>query len=254
MTSPDHFTPDDARTLDTVTQLQYVDQAGEAAGGVEDLQALLAQVRATMIDNFLGGFEDIPEVIGEFLEELADAILGLGGDGLYGAIGSHISGKASASDLATLQDRTQALEGVIGYAHGYCNAGISLAIGPIKYGVDAQVGPIAGVVLTNGAFYLGSKGLWVADARVTFDPAGFGVGEDTEVRVRVFDPGGTIYFEATNVNHGNQRQTLTLHVPFTVPTSGYRVELWVAAAVARNVQNGSFFNGISVEKRSTETS
>ena len=212
------------------TALQWVED------GIETLERITQQI----IDIFLGL---VVTPINEALQDLKD---------WFTDLVAFRSG--TSADLADLQSKTQALEGVIGYAHGYCDAGISVAIGAIKYGVDNQVGPIEGAVLTNGAYYLGSKGLWVADARVTFDPAGFGVGEDTEVLIRVFDPSGNPHFIATNVNHGAQRQTLTLHVPFTVPSAGYRVELWVAAAIARNVQTGSKFNGLSVEKRSTETS
>lgn len=217
------------------------------------------------IDSIMGALVDVPMNI---LQQVLDQILAIfGGDTVdpindavqgvkdfFDNLGVDLAAKATQDDLAALQDRTQDLEGIIGYGHGYCNAGISLAIGAIKYGVDVQVGPAEGVTLTDGAWVLGSKGLWVADARVTFDPAGELVGEDTEVKIRVYNPSGGLHFEATNVNRGAQRQTLTLHVPFTVPTSGYKVELWVAAAAFRNVGTGSYFNGLSVEKRSTETS
>lgn len=73
------------------------------------------------------------------------------------------------TELAGLQDRTQELEGVIGYAHAYANGGISLALGSVKYPMSNPIGRVVGATMTNGSFILGSKGLWVADGQATFD-------------------------------------------------------------------------------------
>ncbi len=55
------------------------------------------------------------------------------------------------AELAGLQDRTQKLEGVIGYAHAYASGGISLSLGSVKYSMSNQIGPVVGATMTNGS-------------------------------------------------------------------------------------------------------
>lgn len=160
---------------------------------------------------------------------------------------------AQQVELAGLQSRTQKLEGVIGYAHAYANGGMSLSLGSVKYPMSNQIGPVVGVTMTNGSFFLGSRGLWVADAQAAFDSYGVGV-KKISITAKVFSPGGSIHFQRTSVTTTGEEDTHAVHMPFTIPSAGYYVELWVNAAIGRGVYGGSEWNGLSVNKISTETS
>ncbi|MDI9900527.1 hypothetical protein QM716_11755 [Rhodococcus sp. IEGM 1409] len=155
------------------------------------------------------------------------------------------------SELAGLQSRTQKLEGVIGYAHAYANGGISLSLGSVKYPMSNQIGPVVGTTMTNGAFILGSKGLWVADGQATFDFLNAGV-KKISMTLKVYAPNGSEHFKRTSIFDTGEQNTRSVHMPFTVPSAGYYVELWVNAAFGRGVFGGSEWNGLSVNKISTE--
>lgn len=157
------------------------------------------------------------------------------------------------TELAGLQDRTQELEGVIGYAHAYANGGISLALGSVKYPMSNPIGRVVGATMTNGSFILGSKGLWVADGQATFDFLNIGV-KKISLTLKVYAPNGSEHFKRTSVFDTGEQNTQAVHMPFTVPSAGYYVELWVNAAIGRGVFGGSEWNGLSVSKISTETS
>ncbi|WNY15160.1 hypothetical protein SEA_MACGULLY_56 [Rhodococcus phage MacGully] len=158
-------------------------------------------------------------------------------------------------ELAGLQSTTQKLEGIIGYAHGYANGGWSSDIGLAKRNaVDGIIGPTLGVTRQTGSYYLSSKGLWVADARINIDQAGIGVAGTTELQVRVYAPNGALHAVATSLENTDRRHCHVIHLPFTVPTAGYYVEMWTDVPGLRNAWGGSHFNGFSVEKRSMETS
>ena len=158
-------------------------------------------------------------------------------------------------ELAGLQDRTQKLEGVIGYAHAYASGGISMSLGSVKYSMSNQIGPVVGATMTNGPFILGSKGLWVADAHMSFDyyTIPFGVTK-ISLSIRVYAPNGSLHAIRTARDDTDQDGTLAVHEPFTIPSAGYYAEMWINAAIGRGVFGGSEWNGLSIEKRSTETS
>ncbi|MDV6275317.1 hypothetical protein R3Q06_17615 [Rhodococcus erythropolis] len=155
------------------------------------------------------------------------------------------------TELAGLQSRTQKLEGVIGYAHAYANGGTSLSLGSVKYPMSNQIGPVVGATMTNGSFILGSKGLWVADGQATFDFLNIGV-KKISLTLKVYAPNGSEHFKRTSIFDTGEQNTRAVHMPFTVPSAGYYVELWVNAAIGRGVFGGSEWNGLSVSKISTE--
>ena len=157
------------------------------------------------------------------------------------------------TELATLQSKTQKLEGVIGYANAYANGGFSLSLGSVKYSMSNQIGPIVGATMTNGAFVLGSKGLWAADGQATFNEYLIGA-KEISLTLKVYAPDGSPHYKKSAIFDTSEHFTHSLHMPFTVPSAGYYVELWVNAAIGRGVIGGSEWNGLSVNKVSTETS
>ena len=191
---------------------------------------------------------------GGIVDRIVDSIA----DALTGGAASTLAGLTSFfntkhAELAELQSKTQALEGVIGYAHAYVDGSISTTAGDKKLAMTNQIGPKTGVTITSGSFYLGSKGLWVADAHCTFDFLNVGVTALT-LAIRVYTPGGSLYAQRWAVLDSNDETTLAVHMPFTVPASGYYVEMWCNAALGRGIFGGSANNGLSVNKVSTETS
>jgi hypothetical protein len=156
-------------------------------------------------------------------------------------------------ELGDLQSRTQYLEGVIGFAHSYATNDLSLTIGETKRPMTNQIGPAVGVQFTGGGFTLQSRGLWVADAHQTFDTYLIGA-KDIWLGVRVFAPDGSLYAQRYSHSTEDAPSTLNVHLPFTTPAAGYRVEMWVHAAIGRGVWGGSANAGMSVFKESSETS
>ena len=92
----------------------------------------------------------------------------------------------------------------------------------------------------------------MADAHCTFSFINVGIAL-IELETRVFAPDGSLHFIRTASADISQRLTLAVHTPFVVPSSGYRLEMHLNAAVGRGVEGGSRWNGLSVEKKSSET-
>ncbi|PTR42019.1 hypothetical protein C8K38_111188 [Rhodococcus sp. OK611] len=192
--------------------------------------------------------------IAAFVGNITNALLGIfNPTGHFAGIGQWA--QAKQADIATLQDKTQKLEGVVGYCHTYSSGGSSNAIaGDIRIPIDNQIGPIVGATIANGAIYLASKGLWVADLQLTAE--GYTALGSTyiNIQIRVYAPNGTLHAHRIAEADTSSRESLVVHVPFTIPSAGYYAELWCNAAFGRGSRGGSVWNGMSVEKRSSETS
>ena len=206
--------------------------------GASDTQNIANQLGA-----FFGSLDGVVAVIQGIVSGIQSAV-----SALFGRVDTH------DTELAGLQSDTQELLGVIGYGHAYSTSSWSLSLGSVKYGMTHTIGkPDIGVGWTGGSVYLGSKGLWEADAQVTLD--GYLVGADeVELGIKVFAPDGSLYAQRYSRFHTEKVITLAVHMPFTVPSAGYYVELWVNAAFGRGVFGGSAWNGLSVNKISMETS
>lgn len=160
----------------------------------------------------------------------------------------------TAQDLANLQDRSQKLEGVIGYAHSYSSGGLHTGNQDLFIPCDQPVGPSVGVTVANNRFTLNSRGLWEANGQVGFE-AGGGLVQNNYVnaQIRVYAPDGTLFAQRISESVEESEHTRSVSLPFVVPTSGYRVELWCWVGLIRGIKGGSVFNGLSVNKISTET-
>ena len=156
-------------------------------------------------------------------------------------------------DLGNLQSRTQVLEGVIGYCHTWCSGGVSLAAGDRFIPMDNRIGPLVGTAHAYDRIYLGTKGLWVADAHLTFDFLNIGV-TYINLQLVVKNASGTVWFNRFAEADTDKRQTLSVHMAFTVPGTGYYLEVIANAGSGRGIKGGSQWNGLSVNKMSTETS
>lgn len=221
---------------------KVADKMKDPAGGI------LGQV-FTRILNVLSGFLNLDDL----LVSIANAITGgiVGGSGPLFDIFNF--GQTTRSDLGDLQDQTQKLQDVIGYSHSYSGGGISFQFsGDIKLGMTNQIGPHVGTTFTNGGVVLLSKGLWVADLALTMDYLSIGF-VYTNAQIRVYKPNGTLHAQRIAEADSGEKESHSVHLPFVVDSAGYYVEVWCNAAVGRGVRGGSIWNGLSVEKRSTET-
>ena len=251
MTAPGASPPEESFVIGSGFGQDITEESANAM-----IRADTDQLFTDAVDNFrdgiLGGFADIPEVLGR----IRDAVKGISAptSGPLKDIMDAITGKAEQADLAALQSRTQSLEGVVGYAHAYCTGGFSMTTGAMAVPMTVQIGPSTGATVSGlGSIFLNSKGLWVADAQITVDYLNIGV-VYTNMEIRVYAPNGTLYAQRYAEADSGEKETLSVHMPFTVPTSGYYVQVWANAALGRGIKGGSVWNGLSVDKRSTETS
>lgn len=212
---------------------------GLPSSGASDTQNIANQLGA-----FFSGLDGVVAVVQGIVSGLQTAI-----NTIFGRVNGH------DTELAGLQSTTQDLLGVIGYGNAYSTSSFSLSLGSVKYGMTNTIGkPDIGVVWTAGSVYLGSKGLWEADGRVTLGTYAPPIGRDISLTLKVFAPDGSPYYETAAVYSTGEEFTHSLHMPFTVPSAGYYVEMWVNAAIGRGIYGGSKWNGLSVNKISMETS
>lgn len=161
---------------------------------------------------------------------------------------------AQQADLASLQSRTQVLEGVIGYAHSYCTGGSPVGNADTFIPLNIPVGPTVGVTRTGNRFVLGSRGLWVAQAQIGYDSISSILNTYINVQIRVYTPAATLFAHGIAETVTETQHTCTVQMPFVVPAAGYYAELWGFMGLTRGVKGGSSWTRMSVQKVSSETS
>lgn len=158
------------------------------------------------------------------------------------------------TELAGLQSKTQKLEGVIGYGHSYSEGLTSWSVFTLfKVPMDRQVGPIEGVAVQNGSLRLDTKGLWRASAQVQWSAWNIPYAGELQLEIRVYTPDWGLHSRKNVTFDGVEPMTLITDLAFTVPESGYFVELWTKGALGRTLLSGSATNHLYVSKVSTET-
>lgn len=165
------------------------------------------------------------------------------------------------SSIGDLQDKTQKLEGVIGYGCRYMSSSPGVNTSPAVMPFDTQVGPAVGVTLQSGGRYrLDSKGLWRFEAQTYFATAPLAPPRcfmDIVIRT----PGGAEFARLKAMGSTDQGLTITNVMPVAIPTAGYTVEVqaWTSGLPLFNSSWRSISGGLgntrfSVFKISTETS
>lgn len=164
-----------------------------------------------------------------------------------------------AESIKDLQDKTQALEGVIGYHATYMPEGSgTYPVWSWKWlGFTATVGPNVGTsVSPDGGITLLSKGLWRADVQVYFSWEML-LGQ-VEVEIVVFDEYGAVYGKRSykvNTSTGlGSYYTAVTNYTFVVPRSGFRVRVQARTdGLAREILTGLQYTSFTVNKWSDET-
>ncbi|OZF28710.1 hypothetical protein [Rhodococcus sp. 14-2483-1-2] len=160
----------------------------------------------------------------------------------------------TAADLANLQGRTQRLEGVVGYAYSYLSGGLHTGNQDLFIPCDRPVGPSVGVTVADNRFTMNSRGLWVANDQLGFEPGGGLVQNNyVNVQIRIYAPDGSLFAHRISESTECSAHTRTVQMPFVVTSAGYRCEMWGWVGLIRGIKGGSGWTGLSLRRISTET-
>ena len=257
MTSPDGGIPDGQYTFPVNTGETYADGAAWYADQTEE----------DWREKINGGFEQSFNPIGTWATGLLNAIMGVftGASTILQGI-SYVLGLrwAQADDTASavvdLQDKTQKLEGVIGYACRYMSSSPGVTTSAQTMPFDTQVGPIVGVTpQSGGRFRLDSKGLWRMEAQVRFWGAVLAPPR-CYMDIVIRTPAGAEFTRLKAMASSDDEITVTNVMPVVIPAAGYTAEVqaWTSslplAGNWRGIGGGFSTTRFSTFKISSETS
>lgn len=238
-----------------------LDSAGQLADGIT-LNPLRLLAQALGADS--GG--GIAGVLSAIANGLLGAITGtFEGGGILGTISDLLNIQwfrvnEHESSLADLQDKTQALEGVIGHASFWMPTSPGTTTSITRMPFTARSGPIVGIEpLGDGRLRLLSRGSWDINAQVEFW-GGLLMPPGTYMRILVRDPAGEPFFLRDAKASTSDNVTLTNVANVVVPTSGYTVEVeaWTDSipigGTTRGIRGGFNTTGLYIRKVSSETS
>ena len=245
---PSQTTPPDAAT---VSSLQSTTEESAKAAMRAPIESSWGSARGNFVGNILAG-------IGQALTG------GLGG--IFQPISDGM--KPIRDAQLDLQNRTDLLEGVQGYAHAYMtknvNAQWSFGNNWRTMPFDGQVGPSVGAtVRSDGRVEMGSEGLWLIYAKTHGRSTGFTGGGGVTMRVNVYRPDGSAYSSAyvrgTSLvdagaivsTYGNVSLVAVVPVVIDEPGCYVRVDTWTAAW--RWWDGGTQLSSLSVVKQSSNT-
>ena len=245
---PSQTTPPDAAT---VSSLQSTTEESAKAAMRAPIESSWGSARGNFVGNILAG-------IGQALTG------GLGG--IFQPISDGM--KPIRDAQLDLQNRTDLLEGVQGYAHAYMtknvNAQWNLGNNWRTMPFDGQVGPAVGATVRgDGRISMDSVGLWLIYAKTHGRATGFTGGGGVTMRVNVYRPDGSAYSSAyvrgtslvdagaITSTYGNISLVGVVPVVIDEPGCYVRVDTWTAAW--RWWDGGTQLSSLSVVKQSSNT-
>jgi hypothetical protein len=162
--------------------------------------------------------------------------------------------------IVDLQDKTQLLEGVIGYGCRYMSSGPGVTTSAETMNFDTQIGPAVGVTLRpGGLFRLDSKGLWRFEAQVYFQGAS-GAPPRCFMDIVIRNAAGAEFTRLRAMGSTDDPLTLTNVMPAVIPAAGYTAEVqaWtsdlpIIGGSWRSIGAGLGTTRFSVFKISSET-
>lgn len=163
--------------------------------------------------------------------------------------------------ITDLQDKTQALEGVIGYGCRYMSSSPGVTTSAEVMPFNSQVGPAVGVtLLSGGRFRLDSKGLWRMEAQTYFGTAKL-CPPRCFMDIVIRDAGGSEFTRLKAMASTDDGVTVTNVMPVVIPSAGYTAEVqaWTSSIPLvggnlRSIIGGLTTTRFSVFKISDETS
>ena len=258
MTSPDGARPKQSYPIDKIYTFRNMDRETLARLANEDMHTELEGVRGNLFTKLFSGFLNIGKVIGG----IADAVTGIfsGGGFLDDIFGW---GREKEVEILDLQDRTQILEGITGYASFVMPVNRWLGIDANDPGkrvlpFTQQVGPWVGVDTGggagNGKVRLLSKGLWRVDAQTRARATTYTGGHKNYIQIIVLAPNGSIWSlkESETDTNENGYGTLKVDHTFVVPAAGYFVTTNVYSDRWRWFLGGTKYSSFSLVKHSSE--
>lgn len=241
---PSQSTPKDVAT---VSSLQSTTEASAKAAMRAPIESSWGSARGNFVGNILAGIgQALAGGVGGIFQPISDGM------------------KPIRDAQLDLQNRTDLLEGVQGYAHAYMtkniNAQWSLGDNWRTMPFDGQVGPSVGAtVRSDGRVEMGSEGLWLIYAKTHGRATGFTGGGGVTMRVNVYRPNGSVYSSAyvrgtslvDAVAYGNV--SLVGVVPAVIDEPGCYVQVDTWTAAWRWWDGGTQLSSLSVVKQSSNT-
>lgn len=248
------------------------DSFGWTAGGNETLSfadrdqdavtAVLKSQKKTGLTSPFSGFQS--NMISIFTSVVTGVTTGL--TGALSTLASLVNMRWTQVDnhdtaITDLQDKTQALEGVIGYGCRYMSTGAGVQTSPATLNFDTQVGPALGVTLLSGGKYrLNSKGLWRFESQVIFNDSKWSPPR-CYMDIVIKDTSGNEFARLKALAVSDAPITVTNVMPVVIPAAGYTAEVqaWTSSlpligAAWRTIGSGLSYTRFSVFKISSETS
>lgn len=162
--------------------------------------------------------------------------------------------------IGDLQDKTQVLQGVIGYGCRYMSSSPGINTNPTTMPFDMQVGPAVGVTMRSGGqIRFNSKGLWRCEAQVRFLGAP-SAPPDCYMDIVIRTPGGAEFTRLKAMSSSDHEITVTNVMPVVIPEAGYTAEVqaWTSRLPVlgnwRGIGGGFSTTRFSVFKISSEVS
>ena len=245
---PSQSTPSDVAT---VSSLQSTTEASAKAAMRAPIESSWGSARGNFVGNILAGIgQALAGGIGGIFQPISDGM------------------KPIRDAQLDLQNRTDLLEGVQGYAHAYMtknvNAQWNLGNNWRTMPFDGQVGPSVGAtVRSDGRVEMGSEGLWLIYAKTHGRSTGFTGGGGVTMRVNVYRPDGSAYSSAyvrgtslvdagaVSSTYGNVSLVAVVPVVIDEPGCYAQVDTWTAAW--RWWDGGTQLSSLSVVKQSSST-
>lgn len=236
-----NYVPQKAYTKSTVYGLQNVDPYDFADERDRDLHGRAEGVRGNLFTRLLAGFLDL----GQFLDDLAKALKGLGNFG-PGPLRDIRDGQLDLNNNVELLSPLQDYGSVyMNTAQGWSQTG--------EMPFTNQIGPMVGCHRASGRIILDDKGLWDINAQLWFDYIDILTGE-VQWRIEVLRPNGTVYSQMqTRFDDRNPHSSTNL-TSVVVPEAGYQVRVWVNyLANLRGILGGPNLNRLTVKHISRRT-
>lgn len=221
MTTPGGNYPDNALSGADLSSLDGLNEA-DWREGLND--RVIGQPSAGVGFNAFGGF----------LDAIGNMVQGIFSGGFLGAILDPIASllgmrwdQVDEHDYAIgdLQDKTQQLEGVIGYGCRYMSSSPGVSTTPTTMPFNTQVGPVLGCELQSGGrTKLLSKGLWRFEAQCRFTTAKWAP-PACYMDIVIRDTSGNEFTRLKAMISTDDEVTVTNVMPVVVPAAGYTAEV-----------------------------